>query len=155
MRKNKFYILVMIFISIQNINAQGTQNIFVEFPFLEAVDYSITDQDITGPKLSFDKEFIDLGEVKKGEKRTLFYELTNTGTENLVIELISACDCTTVTYPKTPIKPGETIKLDVVFDSSEKEESEDIDIDIFFTNIDPISDAPLVKTVKYHFDLLK
>ena len=108
-----------------------------------------------GPKMTFDKEFVELGEVKKGEQRTLFYELTNTGDEILEIELISACDCTKVTYSKTPIKPGETIRLDIVFDSSDKDESEEIDIDIFFTNMDPEFDAPLIKTLKYHFDLVK
>lgn len=110
---------------------------------------------ITGPDMTFDKDFVELGEVKKGEKRTLFYDLTNTGDEALEIELISACDCTKTTYPHKPIQPGETIRIDVIFDSSDKDESEDIDIDIFFTNMDPEVDAPLIRTVKYHFDLVK
>ena len=150
MRKNNIIILGVLFILLTT--QFGIAQTFATTNQQE--DSFLLMAETNGPKLSFDKEFVDLGEVKKGEKRTLFYEMTNTGDEDLVIELVSACDCTTVTYPHKPIKPGETIKFDVVFDSSEKEESEDIDIDIFFTNIDPISEAPLIKTVKYHFDLL-
>ncbi len=158
MRKNKINILVALLIigfCGQGVRVQGARYKGAMVQGAMVQDVMVQGARVQGgPRMTFDKEFVELGEVKKGEHRTLFYELTNTGDEDLVIELISACDCTTVTYSKDPIKPGQTIRFDVEFDSSDKDESEEIDIDIFFTNIDPEFDAPLIRTLKYHFDLV-
>lgn len=105
--------------------------------------------------VTWDVKLIDLGEVKRGEIKETSFQFTNTGDEAIEIELISACDCTTTDYPRTPIEPGETGVIDVVFDSTEKEESETIDIDIFLKNIDPITDAPVIEMVQYKYELIK
>ncbi len=104
--------------------------------------------------VSWDKKLVELGSVKKGEKRTMFFEFTNPGMENVQIEAVSACDCTTVDYPRGVIAPGQKGRLDVIFDSKEKDESETIDIDIIFKNVDAAGN-PKIERVSYKYELLK
>ena len=106
------------------------------------------------PQMSFGKKMIDLGKVKKGDKRSFSYTFKNTGNAPLQIDLISACDCTKTDYPRNKVKPGEEGVIKVVFDSTEKEESEVIDIDIFLTNEDAKGN-PMMVTIQYKFELLK
>ncbi len=107
------------------------------------------------PIMTWEKKFVDFGEVKKGEKRETVFHFTNTGNAPLEIDLVSACDCTTTDYPRRPIAPGESGKIAVVFDSSEKEESETIDIDIFLKNEDPETGAPIIEMLQYKYELIK
>jgi peptidoglycan-associated lipoprotein len=109
-----------------------------------------------GPLMKFEKSFIDLGKVKKGEKRRFSYEFVNAGNANLKIELISACDCTTVVDDPTgrTFKPGQKGKIEVIFDSSEKDESEIIDIDIFLAHNDQ-NGRPVVVMLQYKYELVK
>lgn len=105
--------------------------------------------------MRFDRRFHDFGIVKKGESKTTEFEFTNISNEPLIIDLVSACECTTTDYPRTPVKPGEKGIISVVFDSTEKEESEIIDIDIYLRNTDPETGIPLSETLKYKFKLVK
>lgn len=107
------------------------------------------------PVMTWDKKFVDFGEVTKGEKRTTTYHFTNTGDAPLEIDLVSACECTTTDYPRGAIAPGESGTIDIVFDSTEKEESETIDIDIFLKNEDPDTGAPIIEMLQYKYILLK
>lgn len=107
-----------------------------------------------GIAMQFDKRHIDLGKVKKGEKREIFYELTNVGTETLEIDIISSCHCTTLDYATVPIPSGGKLRINAVFDSTEKEKSEDVNIDIIFKNTNPKTGYPLVEQLIYHFDLV-
>ena len=104
--------------------------------------------------MTFEKTYIDLGKVKRGEKREFSFEFTNTGSEALTIDLVSACECTTTDYPVLPIAPGKSGKIDVVFDSTEKEASETIDVDIFLLNRDKKGNT-IVERVQYYFDLVQ
>ena len=74
----------------------------------------------TGLHLTFEKENLQLGEVKKGEKRTFQYTFTNTGTETVEISIVSGCDCTTLDWTRGEIKTGQKGIIDVIFDSTEK-----------------------------------
>ena len=107
------------------------------------------------PVLKFDNRMVDLGAVKKGEKREHTYKVTNIGDTTAEIDLISACDCTTTNESKRTIKPGDSATIHVVFDSTEKDESETIDIDIYLKNMTPGDEMPVIETVKYKFDLQK
>lgn len=106
------------------------------------------------PILHVAQREIDFGQVKRGEKRSHTYEFTNLGSVDLVIDIISSCDCTTVTYEKGPYKPGEKGSIHVVFDSTEKEESESTDIDILLENTVPSNGAPIIETLRYTFQLI-
>lgn len=107
------------------------------------------------PLMSFDKTHISLGEINRGEKREMEYAFTNTGKEDLKISLVSSCDCTTVKYPRKAIAPGESGVLKVVFDSTEKEKSETVDIDVYLENLDPKTGDPIWFILDYSFELIQ
>ncbi|KPH12323.1 DUF1573 domain-containing protein [Chryseobacterium sp. ERMR1:04] len=61
----------------------------------------------------------DFGKVKKGDKVEHVYEITNTGTNPLVIsEVKPGCGCTVPDFTKEPILPGKKGKITLHFDSS-------------------------------------
>jgi peptidoglycan-associated lipoprotein len=104
--------------------------------------------------VSWDKKMVDLGTVKKGEKRTLAFEYTNMTKEDIQIEIVDACECTKVDFPRGPIAPGGKGRLDVTFDSTEKEAAETIGINIVFKNVGADGN-PKIEVVEYKFDVLK
>ena len=106
-------------------------------------------------ELSFDYDHINLGEVLKGEIRDTTFTFTNTGNEDIIIEGVSACECTTIDYPREPIKPGEKGEIPITFDSSEKEEAETISIDVMLQNTDPKTGWPMNLSLSYDFDIVK
>lgn len=106
-----------------------------------------------GLHLTFEKENLQLGEVKKGEKRTFQYTFTNTGTETVEISIVSGCDCTTLDWTRGEIKTGQKGIIDVIFDSTEKEASETVDVDMYLKNINPKSDAQYLFVLDYTFQL--
>lgn len=89
------------------------------------------------PKMKFDKSFIDFGSLKKGDKKTKIFNFVNTGDADLIIELASACECTTLDYPTDPIKPGEGGQIVATYDSKDKIGEQEVTIDIL-ANTDPI-----------------
>jgi len=108
-----------------------------------------------GPALVFDHENIDIGQIKKGDTKEVDFHFTNTGSEDLKISIVSGCECTTLDWPRTAIKPGEKATINAIFDSSKKEQSETVDIDINFENIDPKSGYPMFRIVNYTFELVE
>ncbi len=75
----------------------------------------------TGPTTSikFDKSTHDFGTLTAGEKATYKYTFTNTGTEPLIISNVKAsCGCTTPSYSKEPVAPGETGFINVQYSAS-------------------------------------
>ena len=108
-----------------------------------------------GLHLTFEKENLQLGEVKKGEKRTFQYTFTNTGTETVEISIVSGCDCTTLDWTRGEIKTGEKGIIDVIFDSTEKEASETVDVDMYLKNINPKSKAQYLFVLDYTFELVQ
>lgn len=108
-----------------------------------------------GPKMVFKYAEVDFGTVKKGEKREHTFEFTNEGDEPLIIELVSACDCTTTEYSTEPVPPGKGGTISAVFDSSKIEESQKIDIDIILANEDPKTGYQIVERVSYIFELVE
>lgn len=70
------------------------------------------------PKLSIAKTTHDFGKVKEGEQVSVEIEYRNTGKEELQIRKIKAdCGCTIVSADKYLLKPGETGKFKVNFNS--------------------------------------
>jgi hypothetical protein len=73
------------------------------------------------PVIVFTEEKHDFGKITQGEKVSYSFVFRNTGGSDLVISSAQgSCGCTVPSYPKTPIKPGESSKVDVVFDSEGK-----------------------------------
>jgi peptidoglycan-associated lipoprotein len=106
------------------------------------------------PILDFVTRTTSFGTVKKGDKKEFDFIFANKGKVEARIDTYSACDCTTVTFPRKVIPPGEVGVVHVVFDSSEKEEGEKIVIDIFLENEDEEGN-PIIEKVEYTFDISK
>ena len=104
--------------------------------------------------ITFEQKHIDLGKVKRGDKETFKYHFTNTGTEAIEIAIVSGCDCTTLDWTRGKIAPGEKGQIDVIFDSTEKEYSETVDVDMYLKNINPKSDAQYLFILDYVFELV-
>lgn len=104
--------------------------------------------------VTWDHKEIDLGQVKKGEKREMDFTLTNTSGQDIKIDLVDACECTTTDYPRGVIAAGKTATVHAIFDSAQKDEDETISIRVIFANTDAEGN-PRIETVRYQFALAK
>jgi hypothetical protein len=72
-------------------------------------------------KISFDKTEFDFGTVNEGDIVDVEFAITNSGTTDLVITKAQpSCGCTVPSWPKEPIKPGETSKVVAKFNTAGK-----------------------------------
>ena len=86
--------------------------------------------DTTGYSLS--PEFYDFGDINCGEIVGYTFTLKNTGNHPLVIKDVkSGCACTTVELEKESIKPNETCKIDIQFNSAGRNGFQMKEISIF------------------------
>lgn len=73
----------------------------------------------TDPGYKFNTTDHDYGTIQKGAEPYCEFELTNTGKEPLMIqEAHGSCGCTVPEYTKEPIKPGQTVKIKVRYDTN-------------------------------------
>jgi hypothetical protein len=73
------------------------------------------------PVMAFDKTEHDFGTINQGDKVTYSFAFTNTGASDLIISnAVGSCGCTVPEYPKAPLKPGESGKIKVSFNSAGK-----------------------------------
>lgn len=56
--------------------------------------------------------------ITRGQKLSLEYHFINTGSVDLDIELVSACKCSELEWPRDPVKPGERGIITVFYDST-------------------------------------
>jgi hypothetical protein len=75
-----------------------------------------------GPKIMFDKQTHDFGDIFQGDKVEETFRFTNAGTEPLIITNVQVtCGCTTPKgWPRDPIPPGAKGELTVAFNSAGK-----------------------------------
>lgn len=70
------------------------------------------------PAIEFESESHDFGEIEEGVQATYEFKFTNTGDEPLIISNVrAACGCTTPSWPREPIMPGETGTIKAVYNS--------------------------------------
>ncbi len=77
----------------------------------------------TGPTttIEFAESRHDYGVIEQGEKVAHVFTFSNTGSEPLVLSNVKpSCGCTTPSWTKEPIAPGETGEIHVEFDSKGK-----------------------------------
>lgn len=69
------------------------------------------------PQFDFKKgDTHDFGTIPEGPQVEYEFEFTNTGKEPLIVQQANAdCGCTTPTWPKAPILPGQTGKIRVAY----------------------------------------
>lgn len=74
------------------------------------------------PVMTFKDTVFDFGTITQGQKVNYTYEFTNTGGSSLVInDVVPTCGCTVPqSWPRYPVKPGATGKIDVEFNSEGK-----------------------------------
>ncbi|NND33349.1 MAG: DUF1573 domain-containing protein [Saprospiraceae bacterium] len=89
------------------------------------------------PILKFDKDQIDLGRLKQGEKKKSSFKFINAGNADLLIEIATACECTELDWPREAIQPGAEATIDIEYDSTDKEGQQDITVDVL-ANTEPI-----------------
>ncbi|MBO6200992.1 MAG: DUF1573 domain-containing protein [Chryseobacterium sp.] len=69
--------------------------------------------------IAFSETNHSFGDIKKGEKVEHIYEVTNTGTNPLIISNVKpGCGCTVPDFTKEPILPGKKGKITLHFDST-------------------------------------
>ena len=89
------------------------------------------------PVITFKEQTIDLGEIKEGEEVTMQFEFINSGTDPLTIEIVTACKCTSLSWPEEPVLPNGKGSIFVKFDSTgyDGEVTKVVDI---ISNTDPV-----------------
>ncbi len=67
---------------------------------------------------------------------------------------MSSCECTTVDWPEGQVfRPGAKGEISIVFDSTEKEQSETVDVDVILKNTDS-NGNPIFYILQYKFELI-
>lgn len=118
----------------------------------KTVETTVTAEVVPATQMTFTPKYYDLGVVKKGEIKELLFPFTNTGTENIVIEIASGCTCSKITAPEgKSIPPGGKDVIKVIYDSNLEEElgAHNKVVDILLLNTDPKNGYPIVEEVKY------
>lgn len=74
------------------------------------------------PVISFETLQFNFGKITEGDQVTHVFNFKNTGTANLVItDVRASCGCTSPSWPKEIIKPGETNSILVKYNSEGRE----------------------------------
>lgn len=71
-----------------------------------------------GAVATFETIEMDYGKIKQGSEPLRLFTFKNTGSEPLIISgAQGSCGCTVPTYPKEPIMPGQSSKIEVRYDT--------------------------------------
>jgi hypothetical protein len=69
--------------------------------------------------LTFEKTTIDYGTIKQNSEPLRTFKFKNsTGKPVIITNATGSCGCTVPDYPKQPIGPGESSKIDVRYDTN-------------------------------------
>lgn len=103
------------------------------------VEYVIEDLDTAGKvaTIVFDSTAYHYGAVQEGDRVAKEIFFTNTGPGDLLIELVTACECTQIDWTRLPVKAGQRSKLSIIYNSKGKDGPQIVDVDII-GNTDPI-----------------
>jgi hypothetical protein len=97
-----------------------------------------------GPEIKFDKLEHDYGTITQGSDGNCVFKFKNTGNEVLILsDVRKSCGCTTPTWSKEPLLPGQSGAINVGYDTK--------NIGSFSKNITVISNAnnaTVVLTIK-------
>ena len=70
------------------------------------------------PAIKFEKTEHDFGKILQGEQVSYTFKFKNVGDAPLIITSIEkTCGCTTPDFSNTPIKPGDSGKITITYDS--------------------------------------
>lgn len=92
--------------------------LFIVFIAFSTVSYTQVDSIFIGyPVITFEVDTTDLGIIDSGDIIEFDINFTNTGTAPLDIEVVSACKCIDIDWPRESILPNQKGTITVVFDS--------------------------------------
>lgn len=106
------------------VNGKSTPNGRISVTANIREDFStLTDEQIAmAPRVEFDSQEHDFGNIQSGQVVEHAFILNNTGKSNLYIRKVSAsCGCTAVQPSKTTIGPGESTEIKAVFNAGGRE----------------------------------
>ena len=84
-------------------------------------DFQQTAMDMPKTTVEFETETYQFGKVPEGSKVTYRFKFKNTGNEPLTLTKVKAsCGCTTPSYSKDPVAPGEDGFIDVEFNTANR-----------------------------------
>lgn len=92
------------------------------------------------PSIQFANTSTNFGRMKQGDKKAYTFNFTNTGKTDLVIEMVSGCECTTVEWPSLPIKPGQKGQIKMVFDSTNEPGQIEKTLDVIHNGDPPVTE---------------
>ena len=96
-------------------------------------------------QMDFSESVHDFGNIMQGDVVKHKFTFTNTGKVPLLIsDIKTTCGCTTPSYTKTPIKPGENGEIDVQFNSAGKSGATTKNITVL-ANVEGGSERLLIK----------
>ncbi len=101
--------------------------------------------------VKWERESIALGEVTKGDKVSETFVFTNVSDSDVEIDIVNTCVCTEAKWPQYPIEPGESAKIEFIFDTNEKDDDHPVEIDVYFANIHPKTGNPYSTFLNYTF----
>ena len=83
------------------------------------VSEKVAAQTTVGPKITYEQDYVDFGDVDYGSNRERVWKFKNTGTEPLTItNAVGSCGCTVPSFPKEPIMPGKTAEIKINYDTN-------------------------------------
>ncbi len=101
-----------------------------------------------GAIMTFKEKSVDFGDITQGDKVSHTFELTNTGDTPLIISNVAAtCGCTVPSWPKEPIAPGASAKIQVSFNSLGKIGKQNSIVRIYSNGSEPIEKVSLISNV--------
>lgn len=102
---------------------------------------------VMGPKLKVLEPTFDFGDLKQGTTVKHDFVVTNAGDDSLVImDIKPGCGCTAVKPDKNVLKPGESTKIGVEFNTTHQSEGEKKKYVYVYTNDPENSEFRLVFT---------
>lgn len=120
MQKFLFILTLLLSVTILSCNNTGGKKLDTEV-VNNAKSASEGTKIYDAPRMTFKETEHDFGKVIDGELVRYSYRYTNTGKSDLIISKVStSCGCTVPTYDKTPLPPGESSLIEVIFDSRGK-----------------------------------
>jgi hypothetical protein len=101
-------------------------------PGISEMDKRVVPADGKYPVMTFSSNEHDFGSIQADSKVNYSFTFKNTGQADLIISrAFGSCGCTIPEYPKDPIKPGESGKIDVSFNSANKHGNQQKSVTIY------------------------
>ncbi len=98
------------------------------------------------PILTFEENEFDFGDIVQGQEVRHKFKFKNTGKTDLIItDATGSCGCTVPSYPKKPIRPGESGEIEVVFNSAGRSGAQEKSVSIY-ANTQPNVTVIKIKT---------